>query len=136
MAKRIRYNTQQVIDSLDAIQGSFLNNLHAGKQAGKHAGNCNVCMDQYIAALVTSSVTQVTAVDLACIGIVELPKLPVPALETTLSKYLQMARVLLTEPQYERTRANVRSFGSPGGVGHRLQRYLLERQQTEENWES
>jgi hypothetical protein len=67
---------------------------------------------------------------------VELPKLPVPALETTLSKYLQMARVLLTDSQYERTRAAVRAFGIPGGVGHRLQRYILDKQQAEENWVS
>ncbi|KAJ3083393.1 Carnitine O-acetyltransferase mitochondrial, partial [Quaeritorhiza haematococci] len=56
-----------------------------------------------------------------------LPLLPVPNLEDSCKKYLRTVRPFLTQQQYESTKNAVAEFLAPDGVGHELQRRLLER---------
>ncbi|KAI8875652.1 acyltransferase ChoActase/COT/CPT [Backusella circina FSU 941] len=56
-----------------------------------------------------------------------LPRLPVPDLHTTLTKYLLSARPLIDDEQYEITRQAVQEFEAPGSLGQELQRRLIER---------
>lgn len=65
---------------------------------------------------------------------VALPKLPVPPLERTLEKYEKTLQPLLNEASKERLRNIIEKFGGPGGLGPKLQLYLLQRQQKTDNW--
>ncbi|GAA5814091.1 hypothetical protein MFLAVUS_007581 [Mucor flavus] len=56
-----------------------------------------------------------------------LPKLPVPALSGTLSKYLQSVRPLLDDAEYQKTEQAAKDFEAPGGLGTKLQERLLAR---------
>ncbi|KAI8391602.1 acyltransferase ChoActase/COT/CPT [Radiomyces spectabilis] len=56
-----------------------------------------------------------------------LPKLPVPALNGTLQKYLKSVRPLLSDEDYKHTEQAVKEFEAPGGVGEKLQERLLAR---------
>lgn len=67
---------------------------------------------------------------------VTLPKLPVPPLEKTLEKYKKTMIPLLNEKQMEKLNNIVEKFGSPGGIGPRLQLYLIDRQKKLDNWVS
>ncbi|ESN99655.1 hypothetical protein HELRODRAFT_84274, partial [Helobdella robusta] len=63
-----------------------------------------------------------------------LPKLPVPPLRDTLTKYLDSIRATVTDKQYEKTQEIVKEFGSPGGLGEFLQKKLLEHAEMQDNW--
>ena len=65
-----------------------------------------------------------------------IPKLPVPDLHSTLQKYLQSMKAVISEAQYKHTREYVDEFGKPGGVGERLQEMLKEYALTSECWVS
>jgi len=65
-----------------------------------------------------------------------LPKLPIPALSETLSKYLLCIRPIVSNDQYEQTRQFVEEFQKPGGTGEQLQKRLLEYAETTDNWVS
>lgn len=65
---------------------------------------------------------------------VSLPKLPVPDLQQTLEKYEKTLQPLLDEDGKQRVRAMVARFGGEGGLGRRLQLYLLARQEKLDNW--
>ncbi|KAI5785026.1 carnitine acetyl transferase [Peziza echinospora] len=54
-----------------------------------------------------------------------LPKLPVPTLEETATRYLKSLEPLLTKSELERSKAAVQDFIRPGGVGEELQKKLL-----------
>lgn len=54
-----------------------------------------------------------------------LPKLPVPTLEETASRYLKTLRPLLTEAEFEKSKAAVGEFVKAGGAGHKLQEKLV-----------
>ncbi|EPZ36771.1 Acyltransferase ChoActase/COT/CPT domain-containing protein [Rozella allomycis CSF55] len=56
-----------------------------------------------------------------------LPKLPVPTLEETCSKYLQTLKPLLNDVEYEQNRRAVEEFLAPNGVGRVLQERLVEK---------
>ncbi|KAI8061277.1 acyltransferase ChoActase/COT/CPT [Thamnidium elegans] len=56
-----------------------------------------------------------------------LPKLPVPALSATLTKYLQSVRPLLDDAEYQKTEQAAKDFEAPGGLGTKLQERLLAR---------
>ncbi len=62
-----------------------------------------------------------------------LPRLPVPLLDSTLNKYLNAIKHLLTESEYENTAKIVENFRKNG---EHLQRLLIERSKTTENWVS
>ncbi|KAI4459911.1 carnitine o-acyltransferase [Holotrichia oblita] len=64
----------------------------------------------------------------------KLPKLPVPPLEQTLAKYEKTMRPLLNEKEREKLKQLIENFGGPGGLGPRLQLYLLDQQQKLDNW--
>lgn len=64
----------------------------------------------------------------------DLPKLPVPPLQQTLATYLQCMQHLVPEEQFRKSRAIVKRFGAPGGLGETLQEKLLERQEKTANW--
>lgn len=64
----------------------------------------------------------------------ELPKLPVPPLQQTLSTYLRCMQHLVPAEQFKRSQAIVQRFGAPGGLGETLQQKLLERQEKTANW--
>ncbi|KAJ1501915.1 Carnitine O-acetyltransferase mitochondrial [Coelomomyces lativittatus] len=61
----------------------------------------------------------------------ELPFLPIPSLEETLTKYLKSSIPLLSPAELEKTTATVKEFGKNGGVGQRLQELLLQRFESE-----
>ncbi|XP_052468057.1 choline O-acetyltransferase-like [Carassius gibelio] len=63
-----------------------------------------------------------------------LPKLPVPDLQHTLDAYLRSVKHLVSEKQFQKTKAIVETFGKHGGVGERLQKLLLEKRENTENW--
>nr|XP_011435097.2 carnitine O-acetyltransferase isoform X2 [Crassostrea gigas] len=61
-----------------------------------------------------------------------LPKLPVPALDQTLQKYLRSVRPLLTDEEYAKTQKIVEDFNRDPGP--KLQTLLEKRAQRETNW--
>ncbi|XP_074647611.1 choline O-acetyltransferase-like [Tubulanus polymorphus] len=63
-----------------------------------------------------------------------LPKLPVPDLNSTLDKYLQVLQPVLSEEEYERTKKIVDEFGREGGEGEILQEQLKKFAETKDNW--
>lgn len=64
----------------------------------------------------------------------QLPKLPVPTLQETASKYLKTVEPFLSEPQLASTKASVDEFIRPGGSGETLQKRLEEFAQNKDNW--
>ncbi|KAJ8978412.1 hypothetical protein NQ317_008487 [Molorchus minor] len=68
------------------------------------------------------------------IGEEKLPKLPLPPLERTLEKYEKTLRPLLKEHEQDRLHNIIEKFGAPGGLGPKLQLYLMERREKMENW--
>lgn len=64
----------------------------------------------------------------------ELPCLPVPPLEQTLTKYLRSIKPFLSTEQYPVTEKLIKNFGSPGKEGEKLQALLQKRAEQEENW--
>lgn len=65
---------------------------------------------------------------------VQLPKLPVPELETTMETYLEFAAVVVSQQALEHSRGLVRGFMEE--LGPRLQEMLLDRQKEMDNWVS
>ncbi|XP_050294303.1 choline O-acetyltransferase, partial [Anthonomus grandis grandis] len=65
---------------------------------------------------------------------VSLPKVPVPLLEDTIRKYLKTLRPLLSEEEHADITKIAENFASEGGLGRKLQLYLLNRQEKMENW--
>ncbi|KAJ9601390.1 hypothetical protein L9F63_000414, partial [Diploptera punctata] len=63
-----------------------------------------------------------------------LPKLPVPALEQTMERYLATVKPIVSDGQYERTRSLVKAFTSSNGQGLRLQDKILQRMEEQDNW--
>ncbi|KAK4706156.1 hypothetical protein P7C70_g58, partial [Phenoliferia sp. Uapishka_3] len=65
-----------------------------------------------------------------------LPKLPVPPLQSTLSKILQSTAALGTPAELKELEAKVREFEREGGEGSRLQERLSERRESDgmRNW--
>lgn len=59
-----------------------------------------------------------------------LPRLPVPTLEETATKYLKSVRPITTPAEFQKTQAAVTEFLVPGGVGEHLQKKLLARRET------
>ncbi|PRP84915.1 choline/carnitine O-acetyltransferase [Planoprotostelium fungivorum] len=59
-----------------------------------------------------------------------LPRLPVPDLRSTMTKYLKTVRPLLTDDEYKTTQEHVREF-LENGDGERLQKLLMERDSAE-----
>lgn len=64
----------------------------------------------------------------------QLPKLPVPDLQSTMDSYLEFASVVVSPQQVEHSRGLVRGFMEE--LGPRLQEALLERQKEMDNWVS
>ncbi|CAH0673764.1 unnamed protein product [Spodoptera exigua] len=63
---------------------------------------------------------------------VQLPKLPVPELETTMESYLEFASVVVSQQALEHSRGLVRGFMEE--LGPRLQETLTDRQKEMDNW--
>lgn len=63
-----------------------------------------------------------------------LPRLPVPKLETTLNKYLKTVRPHLNDQEYEITKSLVKDFISEGSTGQKLQSLLENRAEHHSNW--
>ncbi|KAJ8024622.1 Peroxisomal carnitine O-octanoyltransferase [Holothuria leucospilota] len=61
-----------------------------------------------------------------------LPSLPVPSLEGTLTKYLESVKPFVSEEEYRETEGIVRHFGN--GVGKTLHQKLVEKAKKEKNW--
>ena len=64
----------------------------------------------------------------------KLPPLPLPALAPTFERYLETARPLLTDSEYEHTEGVVRAFLAEGGEGAALQAVLEGRAASMRNW--
>ena len=63
-----------------------------------------------------------------------LPRMPVPLLASTMNKYLLAIKHLLSENDYENTKKIVEEFSRNNGLGQQLQRILVERSKSTENW--
>lgn len=63
----------------------------------------------------------------------QLPKLPVPTLQETCSKYLKTVEPFLSPTQLEKTKANVDAFVT-GGQGEELQKRLQNFAKDKDNW--
>lgn len=63
---------------------------------------------------------------------VQLAKLPVPELETTMESYLEFAAVVVSQQALEHSRGLVRGFLEE--LGPRLQETLTDRQKEMDNW--
>lgn len=63
-----------------------------------------------------------------------LPRLPVPSLEQTLTKYLDILKPIANEEQYERSAELVKKFQAEDGEGKKLQEMLKRKAAEEENW--
>lgn len=65
-----------------------------------------------------------------------MPKIPVPELEETMAEYLRALEPILTQQQHDRTKAIVKQFMSPSGLGPKLHQHLVEKRDAEDNWVS
>uniref|UniRef100_A0A8C2KUV1 Carnitine O-acetyltransferase n=1 Tax=Cyprinus carpio TaxID=7962 RepID=A0A8C2KUV1_CYPCA len=65
-----------------------------------------------------------------------LPKLPVPPLQQTCSRYLASLEPLISAEEMTHTRELMDEFLRPGGIGERLQKSLERRARKTENWVS
>ncbi|KAI4096286.1 MAG: hypothetical protein LQ344_001112 [Seirophora lacunosa] len=65
-----------------------------------------------------------------------LPRLPVPTLEETATKYLKSVHPLLNQSEFEHTQKAVEQFVQPQGIGQELQRRLQARREDpkHKNW--
>lgn len=63
-----------------------------------------------------------------------LPRLPVPELKKTLTKYLRSLKALVDDNEYESNRNIVNEFGQAGGMGEKLTKMIEERAKTHDNW--
>lgn len=63
-----------------------------------------------------------------------LPKLPVPELRTTLTRYLGVVAPLVDDETFKRTRSLVHEFIRSGGEGDELQAELKAYAKTQINW--
>lgn len=63
-----------------------------------------------------------------------LPRLPVPILEMSINKYLMAIKPLLNELDFDNTKKIAADFSKNGGVGEKLQKLLVERSKSTENW--
>ncbi|CAG0889904.1 unnamed protein product [Cyprideis torosa] len=66
--------------------------------------------------------------------VTDLPRLPVPPLESTLKKFLKTVRPHVDEDEFQTTEKLVAEFGRPGGIGQELQVMLEQRARQTENW--
>lgn len=64
----------------------------------------------------------------------DLPKLPVPELEETMTEYLRALEPTLTQQQHDRVTTIVKQFESPSGLGPKLHQFLVEKRDAEDNW--
>lgn len=62
--------------------------------------------------------------------------MPVPKLESSMSKFLTAVKPLLNEDEFETTKNSASEFIKEGGVGEKLQKLLEERATTRKNWVS
>ncbi|KAG5671594.1 hypothetical protein PVAND_001787 [Polypedilum vanderplanki] len=64
----------------------------------------------------------------------QLPKVPVPPLEQTMTEYLKALKPIVTAQQYEKTKNIIKLFSvHPGPKYHD---YLVEKREAEDNWVS
>ncbi|XP_065077802.1 choline O-acetyltransferase isoform X3 [Ochlerotatus camptorhynchus] len=63
-----------------------------------------------------------------------LPKVPVPALDQTMTEYQRALQPILTPQQLDRARNIIKQFTAPNGLGATLQQYLLDKREAEDNW--
>ncbi|CUM63673.1 uncharacterized protein PRCAT00001257001 [Priceomyces carsonii] len=64
----------------------------------------------------------------------QLPKLPVPSLAETTSKYLRSVEPFLQKEQFEETKKKVEDFTKSGGIGETLQTRLTDFAKGKDNW--
>jgi carnitine O-acetyltransferase len=66
----------------------------------------------------------------------QLPRLPIPDLDSTADKFLHWVKPILTEAEYAQTESAVREFVQAGDDGEKLQQALIDwsRQDKVENW--
>ena len=60
--------------------------------------------------------------------------MPVPELKHTLDMYAKVLQPITTEEQYKNAERLIQEFLAPEGEGHGLQRKLLERAKSTDNW--
>ena len=63
-----------------------------------------------------------------------LPRLPVPALDASIQRYLNAVKPLVDDDEFESTRKIATDFVKTNGIGERLQKLLVEKSKTTDNW--
>jgi hypothetical protein len=63
-----------------------------------------------------------------------LPRLPVPSLESSISKYLKATKVILSNSEYEQAERVAIDFSRPDGIGQKLQKLLVQKSKETNNW--
>lgn len=64
----------------------------------------------------------------------DLPKVPVPDLDQTMTEYVRIMEPILSSQQHNRLKDIVKQFSAPTGLGPVLQEYLHGRREQEVNW--
>ncbi|EDV28163.1 uncharacterized protein TRIADDRAFT_21860 [Trichoplax adhaerens] len=63
-----------------------------------------------------------------------LPRLPVPRLQETLTKYLRSLKALVDDNEYQSNENIVKEFGQPGGIGDKLTKMIQQKAKTHDSW--
>lgn len=64
----------------------------------------------------------------------DLPKVPVPELDKTMTEYLRLMEPVLPASHHDRVKGIVKQFTAPTGLGPVLQQYLQEKRDADDNW--
>ncbi len=60
--------------------------------------------------------------------------MPVPQLIASINKYLTALKPLLNETEFENAKKCANDFVKEGGIGEKLQKLLVERSKSTDNW--
>ncbi len=63
-----------------------------------------------------------------------LPRLPLPDVDKTLDRYLDAIEAIVTEDEFEATKAKVEAFKSDSTLIEGINEHLKERGENEDNW--
>ena len=74
------------------------------------------------------------AIHLRDFNLQTLPKLPVPDVSKTLSRYLDSVKAFVSTEDFERTERHVRNYVENKDMVEAIERKLRERSEKEENW--
>jgi hypothetical protein len=122
---------------LNFEQNDFLNTNNKYKEACKYYGITTTPTITTAGVLETNSLIYPMPIiknSRTLMKQASLPRMPVPQLNSSMSKYLTAVKPFLTEAEYERTRTIASDFVRQDGIGEKLQKLLVEKSKTTDNW--